>query len=273
MSDPVSQTMKELLERMAASLAGAQQSAALAPAASHHTSLSTVPKHEESEDRLFGNLSALLESQLRSLEKRALDPLAKVVYQLEERCGRMEERCGRVEAMLVERAGKQTVTVDMNRNPKEAPSLIPGAYPTTRQAVTTAATSTGRPGEKLTSREKKQAAALLRQLDRIAPTVADYDAWLARKVVPTVDSEPRTRQGTGNNEVASTSSGETSADSDSDRGDNADYKIGAKYDPRDMPEDTGNQDRKKGERPAVKKVDIDKDPAAIRTLEPRPCHQ
>jgi hypothetical protein len=135
--------------------------------------------------------------------------------------------------------------------------------------------STTRQGEKLTRREKKEVAELLARIDLIAPTAVDFDAARPShpfKIDPSPHHETLSHRQTADSERASSWSGESSPDVDSESGDHVDYKTVAKYDPRDMPEDT-EDDRKRGQRLVMKKVDVDKDPAAIRELKPRPCHQ
>lgn len=182
MSDLVAHTMRELLERMAASLITQQPPPPLAqPPAGDVASPSTPSSYlapfsnqSSNEDRLLGSLSTLLDIQLQALEDRAVNPLKTLMKQL-------EERCGRLEALLREQSGTKTVTVDLQQAGKEAPPLVlmPGTYPTKQQPATPDPTPFGRKGEKLTRREKEQATELLSQLDLIAPTAANHDAWLS----------------------------------------------------------------------------------------------
>ncbi|KAJ9115562.1 hypothetical protein QFC20_000887 [Naganishia adeliensis] len=277
MSDPVSQNMRELLEKMAANLGNSQASpfaheiGTRSSSATDHVSRSSSGNRVESDNEVTEYFSVLLDNQFRALEQRTLNPLRSVVK-------RLEERCGRIEAILQEHSETKTVTVDLQQNGNKPPTsfILPTSVTASRKSATSASIPSARQGEKLTRREMKQAAELLNRINRIAPTIEDFSAAFPShpaNVESAPHHESRSRRQAASSDIASSWSGGSSPDSDSETGDDVDYECGAKYDARDMPEDTEARDRKRGNGTATEKVDVDKDPAAIRTLQPRPCHQ
>lgn len=273
MSDPVPQVMNELLERMAAILVNQQLSPfvhnsgnRVANASQQLSHSSSVPDQRECEDRLLEHLSTLVDNRFRSLENGTLEPLRKVVEQL-------GERCGRIEMILQDRT--ETVTVDLHQHSKKSPSLTnsPPEISSIRRPAAPSIISTDGEGERFICREKQQSTDLLDRISRIAPTVDDLDTVsppLSTKVDWTPASTPQDHEPVIIDRASSWSDA-SSSDNDSDGGNEADYRVGAKYDSRYAPEEA-EKERKSGIRRVLRKVDIDKDPAAVRALKPRPCH-
>jgi hypothetical protein len=272
MSDPVPQVMNELLDRMAAILVNQQRSPfaqdsgnRTAGASQQLSDSSSVRLQREIEDRVLESLSTLLDNRFRSLENGMLEPLREVVDQL-------GERCGRIETMLQGRS--ETVTIDLHRNGNisSCKTSISPLITSIQQPAGNAASRNAGGGEKLIGREKQQATELHNRITRIAPTVYDLSASCPSQDLKSdtgPDQTARERHHpTCRGSVCSWTSS-ASACSDSEGGDfDINYTVGAKYDPDDL----GKKNRKKGNPLALKKVDIDKEPEAVRALKPRPCH-
>lgn len=220
MTDPVFQTMRQLLESMVASLEADRASQSVidpgnraAPVSSPVTSRTPGPSpsanQREDEDRMVQQVSSLLDEKLRALEERTLRPILDAI-------DRLEQRCGLAEAVVEERSEMKTITVDLHQNGENVP-----------------------------------------------PTQGSASLY----------------HGTRNPSVQAEQAGPWSGDSSegdleseySFEGDG--HQTGKRYIPSDSSDDAEEEDYGKGIKALSKrKIDVDGDPSAIRTLQPRPCH-
>lgn len=272
--------MKNLLERMSASLVSAQAPRPVQHPVDHATAATEraprsrpVQNQKNDEDQLVRHISALLDERLRTLEERTLKPLMAAV-------DRMDKRCARIEGMLQEQSDMKTVTVDLHQNGKRPPAgtLSSRSMNTSHPCDTSALTSTSATpkSEIMTRQEMQRAMELLTRLTRVAPSATDTSTPHQTNVdtTPEYKNRPRRRRPASSDIASSWSGGSSSiGDSESEQG-SAVAARAAKYDQRDIMADNGWQHGKStGEKAVERKVEVHGDSAAIRTLEPRPCHQ